>query len=481
MFYCKFKQNIINILSNPNFRMNLFSFIAIFLRIIISLLNARFCQATTYPQYDFYPTFQQQTPSFQSQYYGSYSPFANQQDLLNQKQQQLFQQSFFQPQQFPKVNSPFFSGKASPTQLQPKQQQSKDPKFFVPKTQRAQSRRKFNFEETIESNSKTKQLGEFNHFDHVECGILKPVLSNFVSKGKPTPHTKWPWHVQIVIDGNDSDESETYCGGTLVSKNFVLTAAHCYDDLLASKRAKNTQILLNGLNLQSQKQRKQKSLRFRAINVYIHPDYVEAMSDSDAETRKILPGPRNDMALVEINVNDPQIKDLLMPVCLPASGYQLRIGIKCRIMGHGFMSEKDEDTFTMPNELQMADVKISSNTACRNEVDSESIKSKINSDTICIRGPIHPCVGDSGGPLLCKGSNKNAIHGDLADDYTSEQEDDVDEGTDDYEEKKWFLTGVTSFAVSTDENDKCGQFKSAVFGKVAHNIDWIQGIVGNNF
>ena len=50
-----------------------------------------------------------------------------------------------------------------------------------------------------------------------------------------------------------------------------------------------------------------------------------------------------------------------------------------------------------------------------------------------------------------------------------------------FEVKKWFLAGVTSFAVSTDENDKCGQFKSAVFGKVAHNIDWIKQTIGNNF
>jgi len=381
---------------------------------------------------------------------------------------------------FSKLNQPLMP------QSQP-QKQPKDPKFFVPKTQRTQqTRRMFKFEESSadSADSTQEESSELNSFDRMECGVLKPVLSNYVSKGKPTPHTKWPWHVQIVIDGSDSEESETYCGGTLVSKNFVLTAAHCYDDLLATKRAKNTQILLNGINVQSlsARQRKnQKTLKFRAVNVFIHPEYVEAMSDSEAESRKVQPGPRNDMALVEINVSDPQIKDLLMPVCLPASGYQLRLGTKCKIMGHGFMTEKDEDTFTMPNELQMADVKISSNTACRNEVDSESIKAKINSDTICIRGPIHPCVGDSGGPLLCQGSNKNVIHGDLENDYDTITSGDESEEDDDFEIKKWFLTGVTSFAVSTDENDKCGQFKSAVFGKVSHNIEWIQKIIGKNF
>jgi len=346
--------------------------------------------------------------------------------------------------------------------------------FMLPKPQRARlgpSRRQFKFEETNESSSPPSPPSTNTKR---ECGILRPVLSNYVANGRTTPHTKWPWHVQIIIDGNDEDESETYCGGTLISKSFILTAAHCYDDLAASKRAKNTQILLNGINLPASLRKSAKSasklLKFRAVNVILHPEYIPAMSDRDAEERGTLPGPRNDLALVEISISDPQVRDLVMPVCLPAAGYQLRTGLRCKIMGHGFMTDKDEDNFIMPNDLQMADVAVSSNTACRNEVDSESIKSKINSDTICIRGPIHPCVGDSGGPLLCQGASKTNIHGDL-----SEQ----DEDDDDDSIKKWFLTGVTSFAVSTDENDKCGQFKSAVFGKVAHSIEWINRVTNN--
>lgn len=425
-------------------------------------------------QYDVqYPS--QYSQQVQSPYYGN-NYFNN--DPLSQQFQ--YQQQY-QPQQQPLFQS--YMPQQIPQQQQPqsifKQQQQqqfsgaqfnqkasintgpKETKFFIPKTQRAQSsKRVFKFED-LEPEQQQTEIKSPNE----ECGILRAQLTNFVANGQKTPHTKWPWHAQIVIDGNNADESETFCGGTLISKSFVLTAAHCYDDLLASKRAKNTQILLNGVVVPSQMRRtKSKTLKFRALNVFIHPDYVPAMSDRDAEERNILPGPRNDLALVEINVNDEAIKSLLMPVCLPAAGYQLKTNTKCKIMGHGFMTDKDEDSFIMPTDLQMADVLISSNSACRNEVDSESIKAKINSDTICIRGPIHPCVGDSGGPLLCQGTARTQINGEQANDYDEETV------------KKWFLTGVTSFAVSTDENDKCGQFKSAVFGKVAHNIDWINRI-----
>jgi hypothetical protein len=462
--------------------------------ILINLMP--YCLSSFPSQYNDYSIMQPQQPQqlYSNQFYNKnyypYNPDVNgiiSQPIQQQQQQQQpqinpYQTSYSnipnpQPQPSPLFNK--FAKMGLPQQQQQPQSPNKETssKYFQRGAQQGQSRRVFKFEESSETTEKTILASATTTKPIIkECGILKPLITNFVANGKTTPHNKWPWHAQIIIDGNDEDESETYCGGTLISKNFILTAAHCYDDLHAAKRARNTQILLNGISLPPNFKRKSKSggaaLKFRAINVYLHPDYVPAMSENEADAKNQLPGPRNDLALVEINVSDKQINDLLMPICLPASGYQLRTQTKCKIMGHGFMSDKDEDNFVMPTQLQMADVSISSNTACRNEVDSESIKLKINSDTICIRGPIHPCVGDSGGPLLCEGSSRTLIHGNL--------EDDEEYDENDISIKKWFLTGVTSFAVSTDENDKCGQFKSAVFGKVSHNIDWINRITGLN-
>jgi secreted trypsin-like serine protease len=310
--------------------------------------------------------------------------------------------------------------------------------------------------------------------DEQQCGILKPKVVSFIANGRNAQKLNWPWHVQITIAGNNRSESETFCGGTLISKRYVLTAAHCYDDLLKTKHARNTIMSFVGLE---NKRSKNSAVRLRAQNVYIHHMYVPAMSEYEARMKGVTPGPFHDLALIELALQDQpvEILDQLVPICLPSDSYDMNLGTTCKIMGHGFMNSDDEDNFVMPTNLQIADVSVESNQVCKDEVESQSIKSKINEGSICIKGPIHPCVGDSGGPLLCTGKSSSEIFGHMTDEESDEDVSAASQVAG--KNKKWYLMGVTSFAVSTDDNDRCGHFKSAVFAKVSRYIQWINSIV----
>merc|ERR1712060_670645 len=70
------------------------------------------------------------------------------------------------------------------------------------------------------SPSNKKDLGQ----PKAACGIEGPAAKEgrIVGGVEATPHS-WPWQVALFID------DAWFCGGSIISENYVLTAAHCAD------------------------------------------------------------------------------------------------------------------------------------------------------------------------------------------------------------------------------------------------------------
>ena len=92
------------------------------------------------------------------------------------------------------------------------------------------------------------QPNDYYQSNHKEiCGIRKIILSRKrrIVGGKKSSFGDWPWHVsikkvpnwQVDLDGFGNDRGN--CGGALLTRNWIITAAHCVD----GRVSKNSQFI----------------------------------------------------------------------------------------------------------------------------------------------------------------------------------------------------------------------------------------------
>jgi len=180
-----------------------------------------------------------------------------------------------------------------------------------------------------------------------------------IVNGRPAPEGTWPW--QISLGG---------CGATIISPEWVLSAAHCGSPSTA----------IAGLHNRSQTG----SAQSRAIvENKKHPSY-----NSPAQYA-------NDVMLLRV---DPPFDfgPGVGAACLPPT--TVAAGTDCWITGWGTLSSGGSS----PSILQEAMVDIKTNEEC-----NSAYSGGITDDMICANGnnnggTTDACQGDSGGPLVCE-------------------------------------------------------------------------------
>lgn len=242
----------------------------------------------------------------------------------------------------------------------------------------------------------------------IECGVTSPGRQGRIVGGSNAAPGEWPWQVSLHVQGIH------VCGGSIITPQWIVTAAHCLEEPLNSARywMAFAGILSQSLMLYQS--------GYHAEKVISHPNY-------DSKTKN------NDIALIKLQT-PLTFNDRVRPVCLPNPGLMLEPEQPCWISGWGATYEKGKTS----DLLNAAMVPLIESWKCNTKYIYNNL---ITPSMICagyLQGTIDSCQGDSGGPLV---TLKNDI---------------------------WWLIGDTSWGSGCAKVNRPG-----VYGNVTAFTDWI--------
>ncbi|XP_039211101.1 granzyme A-like [Crotalus tigris] len=204
-------------------------------------------------------------------------------------------------------------------------------------------------------------------------GIPGDHCAQIIGGKESVPHSK-PFMAKI--------KGPKLCGGTLIKSNWVLTAAHCII-------TNNTEVILG---IHSEKDTTKQVFNVKK-HIY-HPCYDKATKE-------------NDIMLLQLNKQAKLNKNVAI-VKLPRVYGDLKAGTQCLVAGWGVTQSGHK---TPSDVLREVNVSVIARSTC-NDQKHYNYQPLVTMNMVCAgdkRGAKDACLGDSGGPLMCKGEQRGII------------------------------------------------------------------------
>merc|ERR1719318_1012129 len=214
------------------------------------------------------------------------------------------------------------------------------------------------------------------------CGLPQIKGSRIVGGKKAVPGS-WPWQILMLYNGYPG------CGGSLISAEWVLSAAHCvfgleeYTSSFTIRTGEYNRAILEGTEQE-----------YDVEKIITHPDY---------DPRKL----NNDIALLKLK--SPVMFDKYRaPVCLPS--LPPKVGDNCTITGWGKMKYTEH----MVNILQQGKLQVVDQKTCH-KLNMKNIRIPVTKAMVCGGSGgssiLSGCHGDSGGPYVCQDGGRWILQG----------------------------------------------------------------------
>ncbi|XP_055587089.1 serine protease easter-like [Uranotaenia lowii] len=268
--------------------------------------------------------------------------------------------------------------------------------------------------------------------DNYQCGVPRARTQFLIVRGEDARHGFWPWHVALWLRQRDNTERYS-CGGTLISKKFVLTAAHC---MLSENRhqllrsASDVTVWAGVFNLLNPETdtRQIRSVSKIHINGYARDSLL------------------HDIALLELS--EPlQYTAYVLPACLNAKP-DLRVDTGT-VVGWG-IADNDKPSLDILKKVSLPVV-----------AESECLKSDPSTFGVVLQKEVF-CAGTTNGSAPCNGDSGGGLMMQRGD--------------------AWYVAGIVAFTKTrSGTSNLCFAESYTAFTNVTAYWDWIEQVTNTDF